>query len=362
MKKKAKKSPFKTKAHNKWIVDQVIKTINKELLPVKNTINDYQTSIQNSMSLLRDIQQQDVKKNKKVYKNLNLMLLIPPSKMLAGTNELVIEEQFRLLVKNVYPVKYEHDIKSHISQHDIDLILVMKTEEPLPSEFVTELIATQIKKAVWVSDQAGVTTSDIQLAPLFDYVFTQSPANVRVYQSAHYKHSYYLPFAVNTSLFYPKPVETGYQSDVLIIGDADPLILNLFTGSNILSDKKVRVCGQGWEKFDSTAISILAHEKLADYYNGTKIVINRSTSLPQILEVSACGTFQLIQQHSDECPHNWNDDFISYSTLEELTDKFDYYWSNIDLRRLAATRALAYNKYNHSFLQRGMQILDIVFN
>lgn len=363
MKKKVKRRPFNLKAYNKRIMDQVINTINKELLPVKNTMHDYQTSIQNGMTLLRDIQQQDIIKNKIVYKTLNLVLLIPPSKMIAAPYEVLLEEQLRFLVKNVYLVKYAHDLANHVSQYEIDLILVINSDETLPSEIVNELRATMVKKAVWQTDQAGATPSQVVMALLFDYVFTQNPDNISAYQLAHNKNCYYLPFAVNASVFYPRSVATYYKSDVLILGDADPEnTLHSFAQSNLLSGKKVFVYGKGWEEYNSSVFLILSKDKLADYYNGTKIVINYCTSLLQKLEISACGTFQIVQQNTDESFHIGTDELITFTTLEELTCHFEYYWPNIDQRRLAASRALAENKYNHSFLQRGIQLLDIVFN
>lgn len=363
MKKNLKKRPFNLKAHNKWIRDQVITTINKELLLEKNTMHDYQSSIQSEITLLRDNQQQGIINNKIIYKTLNLVLLIPPSETITGPYEILLEEQLRYLVKNVYLVKYAHELANHLSQNEIDLILVINREDTLPFEIAKELRATNVKKAVWQTDQTGATTSHIIMAPLFDYVFTQLPSNISAYQLTRNAECHYLPFAVNTSKFYPKFVATCYKSDVLILGNADPFhATHTFAQSNLLSGKKLFVYGNGWEELNSTVFSIPSSDKLAEYYNGARIVINYGNILLQKFEVSACGTFQMVQQNTDKGFGIEWDDFITFSTLDELTRQFEYYWSNIDQRRLVASRAMADNKYNHSFLQRGIQLLDIVFN
>ncbi|WP_068774921.1 glycosyltransferase [Paenibacillus sp. FJAT-26967] len=358
----SKKKHLYTKTPNKWIVNQVKKTLNKELKPVKLTMSAYQTSMKHGLLLLRDLHDQDFNKKKVIYKDLNILLLVPTIKTKNAPNEIALEEQLRHLVKQVRAIKYAHNLSDSLSQNDVDLILVIGGEETLPPEHEALLRTSPVKKAVWMSDKEGLSSVELQLAPLFDYVLTQNPANVSAYRSLRCKQCYDVPFAVNTDVFFPKQVDSGFLSDVLIVGDASSHgNLYSFVHSGVLSDKKVRVYGNGWESAQFL-LPISSEEDLADYYNGAKIVINTSSSLHQMLEISACGAFQLIQRHPEINPHILTGELESFDTPEELSDKFAYYATNIDQRRLAASRALANNKYNHSYLQKGMQLLDIVFN
>jgi spore maturation protein CgeB len=89
------------------------------------------------------------------------------------------------------------------------------------------------------------------------------------------------------------------------------------------------------------------------------MVIQDNSSVRSVLEVAACGTFQL---NSISTNRNLDTDvFQSYNSQEELIEKFDFYWNRVDQRRLAASRAMAYVKYNHSYLQSSLQLLDRIY-
>lgn len=79
------------------------------------------------------------------------------------------------------------------------------------------------------------------------------------------------------------------------------------------------------------------------------------------MEIATCGTFQLIGPSLNQSNMVDLGIFQQYTSGEELIQKFEYYWQNIDARRLAASHALAYMKYNQSHLQKTLRLLDIIF-
>ncbi|GAF08373.1 DUF3880 domain-containing protein [Paenibacillus pini] len=248
MKKTIKKRLNSNEPQNKLIINQVKRTLNEKLNeklnPLLDAISLYQSNVQSGMLLMQDFYKtQD--RRKVFYKRLNLLLVVPTLKISNTLNEIILEEQLRHLVKNVHAVKYAHHLEECLSQQEFDLILVLGSEEKLPTESLNILKQSNIKKAVWLSDERGVTEVEWQLAPLFDYVFTQSTANIPAYKALQCKHCHYMPFASNTSIYFPKAVESRYQSDVLLIGDIRlNTVLRACIQSEVLSGKKVVSYGE----------------------------------------------------------------------------------------------------------------------
>ncbi len=96
-------------------------------------------------------------------------------------------------------------------------------------------------------------------------------------------------------------------------------------------------------------------------YNGTKLVIHSGASIKHMMEIAACGTFQLIGSSANQSNLVDLSIFQQFASCEELIQKFEHYWQSIDARRLAASHALAYMKYNQSHLQKTLRLLDIIF-
>ncbi|WP_405082830.1 glycosyltransferase [Paenibacillus chitinolyticus] len=356
-----KKSPSK-QAQNKWILNEVKKPLNKKLQPVKHTLSANRPSTWNELSLLRDVQQSREITKKRPYKRMNLLLVAPDHPMPGAPNEMLLEEQLKHLVRNVTTIRSAQPLAEQLSRPDLDLILIIGGEEALSDESTDALNNTPVRKVLWLSDKEKPFDLDSRTVSLFDYILTQQMAHIPVYRALQCRNCSCLPYASDSGMYFPRPVEDRYKSDLLLIGNAEPgSILHSFVFSDLPADEKVRVCGRGWETFPSLII-IPPDEDLAPYYNGARIVINCSGSLVQTLDVAACGAFQLIQQHSELTPFLEAGNWITFQTQDEFADKFLYYRENVDHRRLAASRALADNKYNHSFLQKGIQLLDLVFD
>ncbi|WP_167483554.1 hypothetical protein [Paenibacillus xylanexedens] len=162
-------------------------------------------------------------------------------------------------------------------------------------------------------------------------------------------------------IFCPQAVPPEYESDVYIIGDAElDNILTTFAKSGLLNNKIVRVDGKGWAKLGDF-YPVRRHEARQILFNGSKLVIHSGESIKNVMEIAACGTFQLIGPSVNQSNGIDLSNFQQYNSCEELTQKFEHYWQSVDARRLAASHALAYMKYNQSHLQKTLRLLDIIF-
>lgn len=292
------------------------------------------------------------------YKQLNVLLITPAMERESSANSILIEQSLRHLVQHVNEIKTIQPVADHTMGQELDLILVLDGEDVLSNPNLEALRTSSAKKAIWLSDQSDVKHME-SIIPFFDYVFTQHltqiPSDLHMVNVSYHA----IPFPPNPTVFCPQVVGREYESDVYIIGDVHPgsCLFALATHA-WLSDKRVRVEGQGWERFGAF-VPVQPHESREKLYNGTKLVVQDNSSVRRIMEVAACGTFQLISASSSE-PLN-TDGFQRFATFEELVQKLGHYWNHVDQRRLAASRALSYMKYNQSYLHKSLQLMDIIF-
>ncbi|WP_339319960.1 glycosyltransferase [Paenibacillus sp. FSL R10-2734] len=299
---------------------------------------------------------------KRELKQLRVLLLVPSGISNKLLNVRLFKDQLRHLVKEVLAIKFQHNLEQYLAQYQPDLILALGSETMFPEENIPALKASNVPKAVWMADATCLTRTERNLALLFDYIFTQNIVNLIYYQGLQGKYSSYLPYATDTELYYPRRVENCYHSDVLILGHFQMnSVLHTLAYSELLHGLKVITVGSGWEPIRNF-LDIKHDKDMSNYYNGARIVINCTGSVQQIMEVSACGVFQLVEDH----PHLQGsriaeEDLIRFQNFKELTESFKYYISHSEERRISASRALKNVKYNHSYLQQGKLLLNKIF-
>ncbi|MGG4128346.1 hypothetical protein ABEW19_08750 [Paenibacillus illinoisensis] len=359
---KSQKNKLIAEQPNRMLVRQLNATLNRKLKSIQHHLTAQQADLQQYlMKTLQDVIHppkevpQDV-----VYKQLKVLFITPCNDRASSSISILVEQSLRHLVKSIYEIKAIQPVGPYLERSKTDLVLVLGGEEGeiLPEESMEALRTSTVKKALWLTDLSGVKHSEAFIS-IFDYVFTQKAENIPTYGRMSNARCYEVPFPPNPNVYYPQSVLKQDESDVYIIGDAQPgsSLVDLANHA-LLSGKVVRVEGEGWKRFGSF-IPVHAQEDRAALYNGSKMVIQDNSSVRSVLEVAACGTFQL---NSILTNRNLDTDvFQSYNSQEELTQKFDFYWNRVDQRRLAASRAMAYVKYNHSYLQSSLQLLDRIF-
>lgn len=298
---------------------------------------------------------------KVIYKELNVLLITPCNDREMSSHCVLIEQSLKHLVRNVNEIKYIESVSACLSSNDVDLIMVIGSEENLPDENITALRTSTVKKAIWLSADQHVNQSETIL-PIFDHVFTQHSTQIsddQHHMGSTGSHELFMP--PDPHIFCPQAVPSEYESDVYIIGDAESDgIVTAVAKSGLLDNKKVRVDGKGWAQIGDFK-PVHTNEARQMLYNGSKLVIQSGESIKNVMEIAACGTFQLIGPSVNQSNGIDLSNFQQYNSCEELTLKFEHYWQSVDARRLAASHALAYMKYNQSHLQKTLRLLDIIF-
>lgn len=365
---KSQKSRSPVQHPNQVYLRQMNATLNRKLKSIRHHLVAQQSDLQqNLMKMIQDGKEQsnDIKDSGKVldsprvqYKQLKVLLITPVMEREDSANSILIEQSLRHLVQQINGIKTIQPLADHTAAHELDLILLLDGEDALSNQNLEVLRTSSAKKAIWLADQSDVKQME-SIIPVFDYVFTQHSAHIPSYQRMGNVSCHEIPFPPNPIVFCPQVVGREYESDVYIIGDANSdSCLYTLAKHAWLSDKRVRVEGEGWEEFGAF-VPVKSYEIREKLYNGAKIIVQDNSSAKRIMEVAACGTFQLIAASSSG-PANM-EDFQRYATFEELVQKLGHYWDHVDQRRLAASRALSYITYNQSYLHKSLQLMDIIF-
>lgn len=346
---------------NQLFLRQMHAVLNRKLKSMRKHMAVQQLDLkQQWLKMMQEEHASNRVKSKVIYKELNVLLITPCNDREMSSHCVLIEQSLKHLVRHVNEIKYIESVSASLSAMEVDLILIVGSDEQLPNENITALKESTTKKAIWLSPNQNGSQSDAIL-PWFDHVFVQHSWSISDQQHLAGSALNELLMPPDPHIFCPQAIPPEYESDVYIIGDAEPDgIVTAIAKSGLLNNKNVRVDGKGWAQLGDF-YPVRRHEARQILFNGSKLVIHSGESIKNVMEIAACGTFQLIGPSLNQSNGIDLSNFQQYNSCEELTQKFEHYWQSVDARRLAASHALAYMKYNQSHLQKTLRLLDIIF-
>ncbi|OPH48683.1 spore maturation protein [Paenibacillus ferrarius] len=272
-----------------------------------------------------------------------------------------------------------------------NLVLVMNGLHVFPPDHpshVDQVREMGIRTAIWFADDPYFTDQTASLAPHYDYVFTHEMSCVAFYREMGCQQVHYLPLAVNTRVFRPLQADPAYRSDVCFIGNGFPNRIDLFNKlTPFLVNKKVLIAGALWEQLSqferlkqSIKLQWVPIEESVKYYSGAKIVINvhrltydetynkNSRNLPghsinpRTYEIAACGTLQITDHRHDL--HDFytpGQDIETFMNAEDLIQKMSFYLGHEEERQRIAVKGLRRTIRDHTFANRLVKLMDLVF-
>jgi spore maturation protein CgeB len=300
----------------------------------------------------------------------------------------IIIRSIEPMVKELIVGTPNQDIADLASLKQPDLVLVLDGML-FPVEQVNRFRTLGIRTAVWLTDDPYYTDVTVVFAPLYDFVFTLELNCVPFYQNYGCAQVHYLPLGFCPSLYRPKQVRVSNRRDICFVGSGYWNRVHFFDGITPYLDRKnVCISGQWWERMVNyiklkAKIRLdqwMGPEETADFYNGTKIVINLHRSYddatfnnnsrlihavspnPRTFEISGCGVLQLTDIRAD-LPRFYTPDkeIVTYGSAEELMHKIDYYLNHGDERNELALRGLNRSMREHTYTKRLTQLFCIVF-
>jgi spore maturation protein CgeB len=272
-----------------------------------------------------------------------------------------------------------------------NLVLVMNGLHVFPpdhADHVDQVNLMGIRTAIWFADDPYFTDHTASLAPHYDYVFTHEMSCVAFYREMGCEHVYYLPLAVNTTVFKPLQVDPAYRSDICFIGNGFPNRIDLFNQlTPFLVNKKVLLAGALWDQLSQYELlkqGIKLHwvpiEESVKYYSGAKIVINvhrltyhetynkNSRNIPghsinpRTYEIAACGTLQITDyRHDLDLYYLPGQEIETFLTADELIHKMKHYLKHEEERLRIAMKGLRRTVKEHRFSDRLVKLMEIVF-
>lgn len=305
-------------------------------------------------------------------------------------NQGIIDELSKLVCE-LYTANVTQDVVKLASEIKPDLVLVL-SGDALPIDKVMAINAMGIKTAVWFTDDPYFTDVTTNIAPYYQYVFTQELSCVSYYQMLGCTHVHYLPLAVNTKVFHYQKERDDHSIpiDVCFMGAGWNNRITLFDEiAPYLSKKNTVIVGRFWERMrnyhllsDKIRYGFLSPAESASLINQSKIVINNhrahddrtlffknSNNLPALsinprtFEISACCSFQLSDVRQEL--HRYFEvgkEIETYSSPSELIEKIDFYLNHDEERKMIARRGYIKTLENHTYAKRLSTLLKVVFN
>jgi spore maturation protein CgeB len=318
-----------------------------------------------------------------------------------------IAESLRKVSREVIVASPNEDLLKLAEKVKPDLVLVFSGVQLLHSQ-VAALNGAGFKSAIWLTDDPYYTDLTKKIASYYDFVFTQEINCIYFYKLLGCRNVYHLPLAADPNVYYPRSVDSKYKVDILFVGSAFWNRVRFFDKmADYLSSQNVLISGLWWDRLvnyqmlkkkirlnhwinlenpnspGNQDISIngwMYPKEIANYYSGSKIVINMHRSHEdqsfnqnsqkvkalsinlRTFEISACGAFQLTDIRQDLNKfYKPGYDIATYNTPDELIEKIEYYLVHEEERKSMASRALNRIQNEHTFLNRVSHLLDIVF-
>jgi spore maturation protein CgeB len=292
------------------------------------------------------------------------------------------------LVREVQTVTPSENVAAAAANFRPDLVLSVNSVECLKTAQVDELRGMGLRTAVWFTDDPYFIDVTMKIAPHYDYVFTLEEACVPIYQEQGCANVFHMPLAANTSIYYPRRAERGYEADICFIGSAFRNRIDYFDRiAPYLKSKRVFIAGYWWERmanYPQLAGKIrtgvwISPEETASYYNRAKIVINLHRSVdddsnrnslrlpafsvnPRSFEIGACAAFQLTDTRPAlAAAFAPGTEAVTFESPEELIEKAEYYLQREDERRTVALNGYARTMMEHTYPRRVRQLLDTIF-
>ncbi len=293
------------------------------------------------------------------------------------------------LAAEVSHISPKADVVSRAHEFRPDLLLVLNGMQ-FSVDKVEEIKSIGIRTAIWFTDDPYYTDVTAGLASHYDDVFTLELNCVPFYQSRGCANVHYLPFGVDLTAFYPKPVDQAHRYDICFIGSAYWYRVAFFEQLvPFLATQNVYISGWWWNRlpnYHRIADKVKSGawhspEETASHYMGAKIVINLHRSHdddsynrnslkipgfsvnPRTFEISGSGGFQLTDVRQDLFNvYQPGYEIATYTSPHDLIEKIQYYLHHEEERQEIALRGLKRTVTEHTYHHRVSSLLSTLFH
>jgi spore maturation protein CgeB len=269
-------------------------------------------------------------------------------------------------------------VLAKVETFEPDLVLAM-AQAPLNPQALKRLRRDGVATAMWFVEDHDLFTYWKSFAPLYDvFAVIQNGNFFEELATIGQENALYLPLAAQPD--FHRPMELGpverrkFGSEVSFMGAGYP---NRRKAFHELVNFDFKVWGTEWEG-DHVLEPLLqlkgarvTPEECVKIFNATAINLNLHSSIqadelvtfgdfvnPRTFELAACGAFQLVDKRTLMDEAFAEDELATFSSIEELIEKIEYFSSRPEERQAYAERARARALKDHTYAQRMRTLLE----
>lgn len=258
------------------------------------------------------------------------------------------------------------------------LVLAM-AQAPMSRLLLQKIRSAKIKTAMWFVEDYAIFQYWQSYAPLYDlFAVIQKEPFFDLLKEVGQEKVIYLPLAALPKVHQPLELTEAekqeYGASISFFGAGYP---NRRLAFHALANRDFKIWGCDWDGEDILAkniqrggIRIDAKESIK-IANASTINLNLHSSLksdqlvshgdfvnPRTFELASMGAFQLIDKRSLLPELFAEDELATFSTLEEMYQKIDYFSTHAEERQQYCAKARARVLKEHTYQQRMQSLLD----
>ncbi|BCS87186.1 CgeB family protein [Pseudodesulfovibrio sediminis] len=269
-------------------------------------------------------------------------------------------------------------VLAKVESFEPDMVLSM-AQAPLNRQALKRLRRDGVVTAMWFVEDHTLFTYWKSFAPLYDiFAVIQKGQFFKDLESIGQPNAVYLPLAAQPDFHQPvdlTPVEKRkFGSDVSFMGAG---YANRRKAFRDLVKYDFKLWGTEWDG-DHVLAPLLqlkgarvTPEECVKIFNATKINLNLHSSIqaeelvtfgdfvnPRTFELAACGAFQLVDKRTLLDKAFAEDELATFSSMDDLIEKIDYYSTQPEKRKAIAERGRARVLADHTYTHRMRTLIE----
>lgn len=284
------------------------------------------------------------------------------------------------IIKDMFVEYLSHLVLAKVQNGKYDLILAL-SQAPLTPDVLKEINSTGVVTVFWFIENFREIHYWKMICPFYKYIFTfESDKATEAFKKHGANNVFYLPLAANIKQYkeiIPSIADKDkYYSDISFAGSYYYNREIIFSG---LLNYNFTIFGGSWPGNSSLINNVkfnckwLKNSDFIKIYNLSNININLHSSNyfnginpegeslnPRVFEIGSCHGFQLVDKRKLLRTHFSEDEIPSYSDINELKEKIDYFLENPIERNRFAENAYKRILREHTYIDRMENMLSCI--
>ena len=283
-------------------------------------------------------------------------------------------------LENAFLQVISQAIQAKAEQLAPDLVLTL-AQAPLTRQTLKRFERQGVVTAMWFVEDYKLFTYWRAFAPCYDiFAVIQKEPLLSELTAAGQLNSLYLPLAALPDFHAPQRLDPAtqrkYGAKLSFLGAGYP---NRRAAFRQLRHYDFKIWGSDWEGDDSLAAHVqqqgarISPEEAVRIYSASQISLNLHSSVqarelvpqgdfvnPRTFELAACGAFQLVDRRELMPELFADDELASFSSMQELLEKIDYFLTHPEDRAAFAERGRRRVLRDHTYHTRMETLIGFI--